>query len=437
MITRTAPDATIRFTGAIICIAATVYLVPRYLDMVAVMGGASPEPDMYTDYVKAVFWSFALWISIMAWPISLQNKKLLLAGWSAKILVTLFFMLFYEWHYGGSTGLDAYRYFVESRQTNFDIHALGFKDGTENISNIAMLHRQLLPDSYHTMKVSFAMIGLVGIYFFYRAAVIFLGREVPRLFYLLAFFPGIIFWSSILGKDPVVFFGIGVYTYGVSGWYRYKKVRFLMAICSGILTAVFIRQWLGLIMAVPMGIIFMFGLRGMATRLFSGIFTVLLIYFSTLPFLERFQIEAMEDILRAADKTTLGFVTTPGGSTQALNFDFSSPLGLMLFLPYGAFTALFRPFPGEVMNPFGLLAGLESVFLLFLLARAIKRTKLSELKEPFVLWAILFVLTWALMTGMVSSTNFGVGVRYKLQVLPILLGLLMYLARKRVPDHVG
>jgi len=416
-----------------LCMIGIVLLIPRYLDMVVSLGNLIPSDDMATDYVKGLGWSFVLGGTILLWPVSSRNKKLIFYGWLAKIVVTLFFMLFYEGHYG----LDAYMYFDASRQADFSLADFNFKKGTDNLVNLARLHRQFLPDSYHAMKVSCAMLGLIGIYLFYRAAVIFMQNEMPRLFYLLAFFPGIIFWSSILGKDPIVFLGIGIYTYGVSGWYRYKKLRFLYAVCLGILTAVFIRQWLGLIMVVPMGITFLFGLRGIASRLFFGIFSMVVGYFSALPFLDRFKIEAMEDILKAADKTTTGFVGTAGGSTQALNFDFSNPLGLLSFLPYGAFTALFRPFPGEVMNPFGLLAGLESAILLFLLARAILRTKLLELKEPIVLWAILFVVTWSLMNGLVSSTNFGVGVRYKLQILPILLGLLMYLARKRVPEHVG
>ena len=83
------------------------------------------------------------------------------------------------------------------------------------------------------------------------------------------------------------------------------------------------------------------------------------------------------------------------------------------------------------MNPFGLLAGVESSILLVLLLLAVKRTKLRELSEPLVLWAVCFVSIWALINGIVSSANFGVAVRYKLQILPVLLGLLIYLSRRR------
>lgn len=418
----------------IFCLVCIILFAPRYLDMVMSMGQMIPSDDMATDYMKGVGWAFVLGCSIFLWPVSSQNKKLLLLGWIAKIMVTLFFMLFYEGHYG----LDAYNYFEVSRIYDFNFSELSFFHAlSENMENIARLHRQFFPDSYHAMKVSFAMLGLIGIYLFYRSAVTFLQREKPYLFYMLAFFPSIIFWSSILGKEPIVFFGIGLYTYGVSGWYRFRRITYLVAICCGILVAVFIRQWLGLIMVVPMGITFLTGMRGTISRFFFVMFSIVAGYFSAIPFLARFKISAMQDILTASESTTAGFVGTPGGSTQALNFDFSSPVGLISFLPYGAFTALFRPFPGEVMNPFGFFAGIESLILLILLAKAIVRSRLSELKEPLILWALLFVLTWSSINGLVSSTNFGVAVRYKLQILPVLISLLIYLARKREHVDVG
>lgn len=417
----------------VLAIAGVVLLAGRYLEMAVALGQTIPTSDLATDYVKGVVWALFLGGTILLWPVSSANKRLLLCAWLAKIAVTLFFMLFYENYYG----LDAYMYFDESHKADFNFSELNLLKGlgTENMVSLARLHRQFLPDSYHAMKVSCAMLGLIGIYLFYRAAVIFMQREMPRFFLLLALFPGIIFWSSILGKDPVAFFGIALYAYGVSGWYRYKRVWFLPIICAGILTAIFIRQWLGLIMVVPMGIVFFIGLRGVFLRLFFGLFSIMVGYFSAQPFMTRFKIQALQDVLTAADRVTTGFVTTAGGSTQVLNFDFSSPSGLLSFLPYAAFTAVFRPFPGEVMNPFGLLAGLESAILLFLLARAIMRTKLSELREPLVLWAILFVTVWAVINGLVSSANFGVGVRYKLQILPILLGVLMFLARDRINEQ--
>lgn len=141
--------------------------------------------------------------------------------------------------------------------------------------------------------------------------------------------------------------------------------------------------------------------------------------------------EAFQNFVAATDKTTKGFVNTAGVSTQDLNVELGSIGGIVKFLSFGAFTALFRPLPGEVMIPFGLLAGLERLSLLVLLVLVIKSTRFREMKEPLVMWAILFVVTLASVHGIVSSANFGLEVRYKLQILPVLLGVLFYLLRKR------
>ncbi|MDQ3606039.1 MAG: hypothetical protein M3418_07635, partial [Gemmatimonadota bacterium] len=109
---------------------------------------------------------------------------------------------------------------------------------------------------------------------------------------------------------------------------------------------------------------------------------------------------------------------------------FTSIGGMLAFLPIGAFRALFRPLPGEVMNPFGILAGFENLFLLALGALAFWRARLRRLGEPLVQWALLLILIWAAFYGFVSS-NLGAAVRFKLQILPVLLLLLLHLSR----DH--
>lgn len=406
---------------------AIVYLAPRYLNNAAALGWQFRQPDMASDYVKGTFWGLALGCTILFWPVSVAHKKLLLQGWLAKLVVCLGAMLFYESRYGGDAGM----YLMESRTGDFsfaDVHITG---GTENLINLARLHRMLFPDSFHSMKLSFAMLGLIGIYFFYRAAVVFFGREDRRIFYLLAFFPGILFWSSILGKDPLVFLGISVYCYGVVGFKVRRQLRFLAVLALGVLIATFIRQWLAVIMMIPFSAMMLVEIKGTLTKACISVLIGIALMLSISPLMEVFKIEAAADILSVADKTTKGYVSTAGGSTQQLDVDLSTPTGIALFLPRGAFTALFRPLPGDVLNPFGMLASLESAFLLVLLFLAIKRSSLRDLKEPLVLWGVLFLAVWSLINGIVSSANFGVAVRYKLQVLPLMLGVFFHLSRKR------
>jgi hypothetical protein len=71
--------------------------------------------------------------------------------------------------------------------------------------------------------------------------------------------------------------------------------------------------------------------------------------------------------------------------------------------------------------------------MLLLLFLAIKRLKLRDIWNPLIIWLILVVVFWSSIYAF-ASFNLGTIVRYKLQVWPILLCLLLYLAWKR-PDH--
>jgi hypothetical protein len=55
--------------------------------------------------------------------------------------------------------------------------------------------------------------------------------------------------------------------------------------------------------------------------------------------------------------------------------------------------------------------------------------------------SLVVLLLWALSYAFVSSQNFGTAVRYRVQILPILLGLLLYLGRDRrsarLPDRLA
>ena len=81
------------------------------------------------------------------------------------------------------------------------------------------------------------------------------------------------------------------------------------------------------------------------------------------------------------------------------------------------------------MNPFGMLAGLEDLVLLGLLMRALRRFRREYLQRPVIVWAILFVVIWSALYGVISSHNLGAAVRFRLQILPVFLLLLIYLGK--------
>lgn len=404
--------------------------LPTFVSLLRVWGRFIPQSDIEADYLRGLLWAGALGVSIFFWPVSSRDRRALLVLWGAKCFVTLGFMLLYEWNYA----LDAYGYFATSQSYVSPLGAMGWGNGTENLAGLVWLHARVLPGSYHALKVSFAMVGLLAVYLFYRAAVTFQGEENPRLLYVLGLYPSILFWSSILGKDPIQFLGIALYFYGVVGWARRRNWLYLVPLVAGVVVAMFIRFWFGPILLAPLLAFLLIGIRGVGRRmLFVGV-GALAFWVVAGRMVEQMGLQTLSDLYAAADNVAGGW---DGGSSLQRAVPFTSLASMLAFAPLGAFTALFRPLPGEVMNPFGLLAGLENVVLLVLLGFAILRTRPSAFQDPLVVWGVMLVMSWAGMYGFISYYNMGAAVRFKLQILPVLLLLLLYLARRRTVDLVA
>lgn len=186
-------------------------------------------------------------------------------------------------------------------------------------------------------------------------------------------------------------------------------------------------------MLLPLAIILLTGPRNIGARVAFGLLAGAALWSSLDLVAAYFLLETPEDVLSKAEFLGRGFgEANMGGSTLEYG-GYGSFSGMAAFLPLGIFTALFRPLPGEALSIFGFLASLENMVSLGLLWLAIKRTRWEELKEPVVMWALLFVVTWAAVYAFVSGYNLGTASRYRLQILPIMICLLVHLSRRRLP----
>lgn len=398
----------------------------RWPGLVAALGRNVPQPAIITDYAVACVWALVIGLSIRVWPVRPADRVLLAFAWAARSFVTLGFMLTYEWNY---EALDTYGYFDGGVAGGPDADALHIGGGTENITALVAVHARLGLPYYHAVKVTFSLFGLIGVYLLYRGAVRMLGRESVPLFAMLALWPSILFWSSILGKDPVAFLGIALYMYGVLTWYAGRRARSLAVVGLGVLVAMSIRLWLAPILMAPFGLLLTRSIKGRAARWGAVAAAMAGLAASVYAVRDMLLVETVGDLLSSIDTVSRGWAE--GGSGQQVTADLTTPAGLLAFLPRGMFTALFRPLPGEVNNLFGLLAGFESAVLLGLLGLSIVRTTRRDLAHPLVQWAIAFIVCWSGVYSILSYQNLGTAVRFKLQILPVLLGTLVVLARRR------
>ena len=392
---------------------------------VASLGQNIPQTDILADYVTGVLLAVCIGLIILFIPFSPQTKRGLIIIWILKTLVTLGFMLFYEAYYDV---LDVYGYFNLPRQdfkwAGFSLFGKG-NGSTENIYNLVWLYYKVLPESYHGLKVSFALIGLIATYVFYQGAVLFLQREDVRFLYGLGLYPSLIFWSAIIGKDPISFLAIAFYTYGVIGTYRHKKPWYVFVTFAGLFLAIFVRTWLGVILLLPVTILSLQSIKNVWIKSILLLLTSssLVLAFKILQ--TQFGIVSYQDVgdkffLVAGEWSDMWFLgkNLPTYLTETYQ--------VIAFIPLGMLLTLFRPFPGDPFNPFSWLSLICNLPLLILLGLAFARTKWQDFKEPLVLWATVLIITWAGIYAFTSSD------RYRIQILPILLGLLLYLGRKRV-----
>ena len=136
--------------------------------------------------------------------------------------------------------------------------------------------------------------------------------------------------------------------------------------------------------------------------------------------LNKFSFSSQVQLLKLVNVFSRGW--SQGGSAQEVPV-FHSMADLARFVPFAMFTSLFRPFPGEVMNAFGLLAGVENAFLLLLVGYGFYKAFPYVHRSSVLLLTVLTVFFWSLFYCFISYQNLGTAVRFKLQVLPLMLSL--------------
>lgn len=405
------------------CVAAGVLGV-KFGSVVLVSKVSLPIADLGKDYILALVWAAALSLALVAIPIRREDRIPLFILWAAMLAVALVVRVFVENVYPVSDAFASYR---NAKLENFG--EVQYGRGTPILTYVVWLHQQYLIDSFHAIKVTGSFIGLWAIYFHYRAATLHFARARPNLLLVVGLLPGILFWATMAGKEPIVLFGIGAYAWGVVGLLTRRTVWYTLLIVTGIALAGAIRVWLALIMVAPLFTIVLVGnapryVKALVFIGFIGGFAGGLSLFA-----DRFQIVSPEDIVETADTVSQSWAR--GGSGQSMGSGLTSFSDMVKFMPIGAFTALFRPLPGEVRNVFGTLASLDNILLLGVLYLAFRRTTMRELNDPVIAWALAFVVVWSAIYGFASYQNLGTAVRFKLQVLPLLWLVLLYLARPR------
>jgi Dolichyl-phosphate-mannose-protein mannosyltransferase len=260
----------------------------------------------------------------------------------------------------------------------------------------------------------------------------------------ILFLPTYVFWPSSIGKDAVMLFGLGIAAYCIARLLEAFETRWLLGLGAALAGIGFVRIHIS---ALVVGALFLTALvakptvrkQGIGLRKAVVVGGILVIgFFSLSVFEQRFganpldtgEIDSFSESV--VDRTSQGSVV-PGGPV-------SSPADV----PEAMVLVLFRPFPWEGGDLQVRMAGLETSFLLGLLAwklPAMIRNRKRWRSNPLVVFSTFYVFAFCIAFSVIR--NLGIIARQRTQVLAFLLMIIISLGwelktgPRRLTGHIS
>jgi len=386
----------------------------------------------------------------------LSGERLLtvigVAGLLLRIPLALAHVAVAYWIYGGETDLSGFythgvrigREFLEGR---FEEALFGFEYTFAGDLALAVVHRLsallyfFVGPSAIGMSLASGLVGFLGSLLFLRAYQTEFpsSRETRFLAMCLFLFPGLAFWSSLLGKDSWIYFFLGWVTYSAAQ--LFKAVRF-RHVCGVVISVTFIfltRAAIGPILVAALGVGILLAMR---SRIRDGSPEAILrpaAYVSCAVIAAGMVMLAasagprigvneptaspMDDLVALAVHKHVGLAgdLTAGGSSLEARITEPTLFGAIQFLPGGILTFLFRPVIFEAHNPLAFAAAFDGTLLAFLVLwrwRHLLMAARAAVNRPLI--AFCWVAFLPLLAGLSFEANFGVIVRHRIMVLPFL-----------------
>lgn len=304
-------------------------------------------------------------------------------------------------------------------------------------------------DAFGSPNVIQGVVGRIGFYYFVGAIYFVFGRNqllvqflngsigaltvvvmhalATRLFgplvarrvaILMAFFPGMVFWSAGMYKDPIILLFIAVSMYAVVRLREAVSPAMVLLFVGSVLALVTLRFYIAYFVMFATLATFVFSRRG---SLFSRVLSYALLVgalAAVFSFAVRPEsIEEQRNLMTLERlQITRGDQAVLGQSAFGRDLNVSTPGGAVLAVPVGLTYLIFAPFPWAIAGTRQMLVlpemlvwyGLMPAFVAGLL-HAMRR-QLGDIL-PILAFAISLTLAYALMQG-----NIGTAYRQRMQV---------------------
>ncbi|CAN5743715.1 hypothetical protein BH20ACT2_BH20ACT2_10090 [soil metagenome] len=322
----------------------------------------------------------------------------------------------------------------------------GGGDGTQAINLITGLVYTVTGVTELGGFVVFSWLALLGLFGFFAAfRLAFPDGDHHRYAKLVFFLPTMVFWPSSLGKEAWLVLCLGLATYGVASLLTRHPGGFT-CLALGLGGGTLVRPHMAMLVFVALVPAYLVrrsppGRRRRSLAKAAGIATLAMLgIFLSGQFVEYFKLDdlSQSSIDELLERT--GEQTGTGGSVYEPVNAAANPV----LVPFAVFTVVARPLPTETHNAQALVASLEGLFLLGLLAWSWRRVLAAGrrfLRSPFLAFALTYGLLFCVAFS--SIGNFGILARQRVQLYPLLVVVLALpaawhrSAERAAPPSVG
>lgn len=303
------------------------------------------------------------------------------------------------------------------------------------VIRIAAFFDLLTFSTYSATAILFSMVSFVGswmlfLVFYRRFQSGHLGLAISCLF-----IPSVLFWTSGVLKDTLVFAALGILTFELDRLFIQKRssighvILFLLSIYFIFSIKKFLLQAF-----LPSAMVWVFmsnlsNIRSIVVRaILFPFFLVLIVvgaYYAALKVGEGDSKYSLDKIAETA-KITAYDIRFYTGKNAGSGYDLGELDGsinsMVLLAPSAINVTLFRPYLWEANNPLMLMSALESTFFLGFLVFILvaKRGSIFQAFNPEIVFCLLFTIVFSFAVG-VSTFNFGTLARYKTPMIPFFL----------------
>lgn len=264
--------------------------------------------------------------------------------------------------------------------------------------------------SYEAMMALFSLMGFLGFVFFYiffRENIRFKHKILGiDLFTLIFFLPNLHFWSSSLGKGSIIFFGLGLYFFGLANF----RKRILPLIVGGfIIYHVRPHVMFVILLSSAFGLIFSSKGISIAWRLLfvAGASVAFFVIYSDVLRMVGMEEDTSKQAFDLTHRATELTKATSGVDITSYS------------LPMQLFTFLYRPLFIDAPGMLGFIVSFENVIYLIITVSLIRQLKglMYPVKGNFLVKSAFFsFLTVSIALAQISG-NLGLAMRQKSQVM--------------------